>query len=106
MARETMELIRSAIDEAKGSRLVIECEDGGISLDGSMPSFIALLVAGQLIGGVMNAPEHWDVNMIADFVCAGIAMAYNDAEIGKAYSMVFADSLKKAAKANTESCDD
>ena len=106
MDKEFKEALKSAFDDAKGNKVVIECEEDRISIKGHIPSFIVLMAAGQIIGDIMLDPESWDVNMLADFVCAGIAMSYDDIEIGHAYTMVFADALKKAAKKNTESCDD
>lgn len=106
MDKEFKEALKSALEEATGDRVVIKCEKDGISIEGHMPSFIVLMAAGQIIGDIMLDPESWDVNMLADFVCAGIVMSYNDIEIGHAYTMVFADALKRAANKGTESCDD
>lgn len=106
MDKEFREALKSAIDEAKGNKVVIECEKDGISIKGSIPSFIVLMAAGQIIGDIMTEPESWDVNMIADFVRAGIVMSYNDVEIGSAYTMVFADALKRAANKDMGASDD
>ena len=106
MDKEFKEALKSALEEATGDRIVIKCEKDGISIEGHIPSFIVLMAAGQIIGDIMLDPESWDVNMLADFVCAGIVMSYNDIEIGHAYTMVFADELKRAAKKGMESCDD
>lgn len=85
-----------------GGKLVITAEEDGINIDSSITYMGALLGAGSVIGKIMEDAGPSDMALVAQIVYSGIVNGHDSEELGKAYTMLFADLLHKAVHSDPE----